>query len=101
MPVDVVDDGALAIDALKSNNYHLVLMDVQMPNMNGMTATEKIRNELQLQNLPIVAMTANAMKGDREKCLAVGMDDYISKPIEPNDLYRVLYKWLIQEKITN
>ncbi|MGP8330433.1 MAG: response regulator [Methanosarcinaceae archaeon] len=94
LPVDVADDGQIAIEALQAKPYNLVLMDVQMPNLDGITATRKIRAELEMKDLPIIAMTANAMKGDREKCLAAGMNDYVSKPIEPNELYRVISKWL-------
>ena len=92
--VDVAEDGVIAIEKLTTNRYKLVLMDVQMPKMDGLTATHKIRKELGLIDLPIIAMTAHAMKGDKEKCLAAGMNDYISKPIEPNDLYTILVKWL-------
>ena len=98
LSVDVANDGLSALQELEKGYFDLVLMDVQMPNMDGYTATNKIRNELKLLDLPIVAMTANAMKGDREKCLAAGMDDYISKPITPEDLYRVLDKWLNAQK---
>ena len=94
IPVDVVNDGEIAINKLKDNKYDLILMDVQMPNMDGLTATRKIREQLQNENIPIIAMTAHAMKGDKEKCLSVGMNDYISKPIEPEKLYKVLYNWL-------
>jgi len=69
-------------------------MDVQMPHMDGLTATQKIRNELELTDFPIIAMTAHAMKGDKEKCLKAGMNDYISKPIVANALYKILVKWL-------
>ena len=95
IPVDVVEDGVHAITSIKQKKYDLVLMDVQMPNMDGLQATEKIRGELEMKELPIVAMTANAMKGDKEKYLAAGMNDYISKPIDPEKLYEVLYKWLV------
>lgn len=94
IPVDVVADGNEVISALKRQNYDLILMDVQMPNLDGISATQKIRNELKLEKIPIIAMTAHAMKGDREACLHAGMDDYISKPIDPNKLYKKLYKWL-------
>ncbi|MFZ5515761.1 MAG: response regulator [Candidatus Zhuqueibacterota bacterium] len=95
IPVDVVPDGELALISLRQKKYDLVLMDVQMPKMDGLKATEKIRNDLNLKSLPIIAMTANAMKGDKEKYLASGMDDYISKPIDPEKLYDLLHKWLV------
>jgi len=94
IPVDIVADGELAIAAIQKNNYNLVLMDIQMPNLDGLSATIKIRNELKLNELPIIALTANAMKQDRENCLKAGMSDYISKPIEPDKLISVLKKWL-------
>jgi PAS domain S-box-containing protein len=80
-----VKNGAEAVKALKKNTYDLVLMDVQMPVMNGMEATEVIRKELKL-DIPIIALTANTIKGDSEKCLAVGMNSFVSKPFEENDL---------------
>lgn len=95
IPVDVVGDGEHVLKSLAQKQYDLVLMDVQMPNMDGLQATAKIRNDLQMKELPIVAMTANAMKGDKEKYLSAGMDDYISKPIDPDKLYEVLHKWLM------
>lgn len=98
IPVDIANDGALALEMLKTTHYDLILMDVQMPNMDGPTATQKIRQELGRTDIPIIALTAHAMKGDREKCLAVGMNDYISKPIEPTELYRILAKWLIRKR---
>jgi len=94
LTVDVADDGKIAIDFLKINRYDVVLMDVQMPNLDGFSATNKIRTELNLHSLPIIAMTAHAMKGDKERCLAAGMDDYIAKPIEPVELYNILFKWI-------
>jgi CheY-like chemotaxis protein len=93
--VDVVQDGLMALDAIKRKRYDLILMDGQMPNMDGLEATQKIRNELGLTDLPIIGITALAMKGDKEKCLAAGMSDYIPKPIEPASLYKILCKWLI------
>jgi len=96
--IDVVENGQKAVAAIQEKKYDLVLMDVQMPEMDGLTATRKIRGELVQKDLPIIAMTAHAMKGDKEKCLAVGMNDYISKPIEPQELYKVILRWLQLEK---
>lgn len=93
---DVVDNGRKAVDALNKKSYDLVLMDVQMPEMDGYRATRAIRRSAtrHCREVPIVAMTANAMKGDREKCLKAGMDDYIAKPVNPHDLIEKLEEWL-------
>ena len=93
--VDVVDNGALAVAAVARGNYALVLMDCQMPEMDGFAATAAIRRaEAKSSHLPIIAMTANAMQGDREQCLAAGMDDYIAKPIDVAQLASLLAEWL-------
>jgi len=94
IPVDVVVDGHEAISALERTHYDLVLMDVQMPNLDGISATGQIRQKPNLQNIPIIAMTAHAMKGDRELCLSAGMNDYLAKPIDPGQLYEKLFTWL-------
>ena len=99
IPVEVAADGLIALAMLQENQYDLVLMDVQMPNMDGITATQKIRAELALADLPIIAMTANVMKGDREKCLAAGMNDYLPKPVNKDQLYAALCKWLLPESL--
>ncbi len=96
--LDVVGDGLDALSALQNENYSIVFMDVQMPKMDGLTATREIRQTLNMKDLPIVAMTANAMKGDKEKCFEAGMDDYISKPIKPDSLYNTMETWLITNK---
>lgn len=98
LQVDVVNDGLEAYEKLQTTHYDLVLMDVQMPRLDGLEATQKIRFDLKMNQLPIVAMTANAMKGDREKCLDAGMNDYLSKPIKPKDLYQKLEDWLLINK---
>jgi two-component system sensor histidine kinase/response regulator len=93
--VDVVENGLLAIEALQKKKYHLVFMDVQMPEMDGLEATQKIRaTESPGRHTPIIAMTAHALKGDRERCLSAGMDDYLPKPLEPDALFRVLERWI-------
>ncbi len=83
---DVAADGLAAIAALEAQDYDVVLMDVQMPELDGLEATRRIRARWPDRPLRIVAMTANAMEGDRETCLAAGMDDYVSKPIRPDEL---------------
>ena len=92
------ENGKIAVETFRKNqsNLDLILMDVQMPEMDGFTATENIREIEQKsgKHIPIVAMTAFAMKGDKEKCLAVGMDYYISKPINPTELYEVVEKYI-------
>ncbi len=95
--VDVVDNGALAVAAVAEGNYALVLMDCQMPEMDGFAATVAIRRAETTHHLPIVAMTANAMQGDREQCLAAGMDDYVAKPIDVARLSVLLAEWLPTE----
>jgi len=92
----LVQTGREAIEALRQHPYSLVLMDIQMPEMDGYTATEHIRNELKLQ-VPIIAMTAHAMVGEREKCLSYGMNDYISKPLNESELYSLIQKHTAQQ----
>lgn len=95
--MDVVGNGKKAVQAIQENDYQLILMDVQMPEMDGLEATIEIRKQKDAHQLPIVAMTANAMKGDKEKCLDVGMNDYLSKPIKQQELYTILEHWLIRD----
>jgi len=97
--VDMVNNGKEAIEALHSKSYDLVLMDVQMPEIDGLEATQIIRKDANIpKDLPIIAMTANAMKGDREKCLAAGMNDYVSKPFKLDEFYSVIEKWGVRIK---
>ena len=93
--VDAVENGIQAVARIKSDTYNAVLMDVQMPEMDGFEATKSIREweKSSNQHIPIIAMTAHAMQGDRERCLEAGMDDYITKPIEPSVLFSVLDRW--------
>lgn len=97
--VDAVSDGAEAVEAVRNARYDLVLMDVQMPVMDGLEATWRIRSLPSGKGLPIVAMTAYAMRGDRERCLEAGMDDYISKPVTAESLVDTLRKWLSGEEL--
>ena len=91
--VEVSGDGADAIKRLSEHKFDLVLMDMQMPDMDGYQATKKIRQQPKFAKLPIVAMTAHALLGDREKCLAAGMNDYLAKPVDPEKFYRVVEQW--------
>ncbi|TMF40882.1 MAG: GAF domain-containing protein [Chloroflexi bacterium] len=89
---EVVDNGRAAVDAVSTGQFDLVLMDVQMPEMDGLEATRQIRSAWPDRPLRIVGLTANAMAGDREACLAAGMDDYVSKPIRPDELEAAIAK---------
>ncbi|WP_300439864.1 ATP-binding protein [Zoogloea sp.] len=94
--VSVAENGQIALAALEQGRFDAVLMDMQMPVMDGLEATRRIRaNEAAggLARIPIIAMTANAMQGDRERCIEAGMDDYITKPINANDLFHQLETW--------
>jgi CheY-like chemotaxis protein len=86
----VVEDGVAVIEALESADFDLILMDVQMPRMDGLEATRQIRARWPDRPIRIVGLTANAMAGDREACLEAGMDDYVSKPIRPDELSRAI-----------
>ena len=89
--VTIVSSGLDALDALEKERFDLVLMDVQMPKMGGLEATKRVReSEKEGERVPIIAMTAHAMKGDREMCLSAGMDDYVSKPIKADELFSVI-----------
>ncbi len=94
MSVRVAGNGIEALAILEEETFDLVLMDLQMPEMGGYEATRRIRQHEQWQQLPIVAMTAHAMSGDRELCLEAGMNDHLAKPIEVDDLYGALGRWL-------
>jgi len=92
--VDVAENGKIAVDMVSKHLFDIVLMDMQMPVMDGVTATREIRKNPRMKDLPIVAMTANAMQADRDRCLAAGMNDHVAKPIEPEDLWKALLKWI-------
>lgn len=94
---DIAENGLLAVSMFQAKEYDLILMDMQMPEMGGIEATEKIRElENGLAHIPIIAMTANAMPGDRERCLAAGMDHYLSKPLKPELLKELLEHYFLQ-----
>jgi len=92
--VDIADNGQIAVDMVGKSPYDIILMDMQMPVMDGVTATVEIRKDARFNALPIVAMTANAMQQDKDKCLAAGMVDFITKPIQPDELWAALGRWI-------
>jgi two-component system sensor histidine kinase/response regulator len=92
--VIIANDGAQAIERIAAEPFDAVLMDVQMPVMDGIRATTLIRQDWSAEQLPIIGMTAHAMVRDREKCLSAGMNDYVTKPFEPQQLFAVLAKWM-------
>jgi signal transduction histidine kinase/CheY-like chemotaxis protein len=98
--VDVAENGEMAVRMVQANAYDLVLMDMQMPVMDGIEATRVIRSDPRFDSLPIIAMTANAMAADRDKCLEAGMNDHIPKPIDAQELFRVLSHWTRANKAT-
>ncbi|MDA3971149.1 MAG: response regulator, partial [Desulfobulbaceae bacterium] len=99
LAVDLANDGKEAVELAEKHKYDVIIMDIQMPIMDGFAATKKIRNSKSAtRNVPIVAMTAHAMAGDRAKSIAAGMVDHVPKPIDPAELYRVLLKWIKPDK---
>jgi len=92
--VDVAGNGEEALRRLEQVAYDLVLMDMQMPVMDGISATREIRRQARFARLPIVAMTANALSGDRERCIDAGMNDYLVKPIDPDEMFKTLRRWI-------
>jgi two-component system, sensor histidine kinase and response regulator len=94
LEVSIANNGIEAVEAIKKTNFDLIFMDLQMPEMDGFEATRLIRQDRKYQHIPIIAMTAHAMQGDRQKCLDAQMDDYLTKPIDVYKFFAVLNKWL-------
>ncbi|MGD8962932.1 MAG: PAS domain S-box protein, partial [Desulfobacterales bacterium] len=92
--VTVANNGQEGVDAARTNQYDIILMDIQMPVMDGLTATCEIRKDKNLKDLPIIAMTAHAMAGDENKSLQAGMNGHVTKPIDPDQLFSTLQKWI-------
>ena len=92
--VDVADNGQKAVEMAEATHYDVVLMDMQMPILDGVEATLLLRRNGSLDRVPVIAMTANVMQDDRERCRAAGMNDFVAKPIEPDDLFRALLRWV-------
>ena len=99
--IDSADNGRQAVEKARETAYDLILMDMQMPVMDGLEATYQIRNIPARNKVPIIAITANAFNDDRDKCLKSGMNDFLSKPLEPELLYATLLKWLCPRPISN
>ena len=96
--VETAGNGIEALRILEEKTFDLVVMDVQMPEMDGLEATRLIREDLRLDTLPIIALTAHAMKGDREICLDAGMNDYVVKPLNQKRLLLTLSKWIARKR---
>ena len=96
--VDLADDGIPAVEMSKQYNYALILMDMQMPNLNGVDTTKAIRALPGREQTPIIATTANAFAEDRKRCMDAGMSDFIAKPFVPDDLFAIIFKWLAQKR---
>jgi two-component system sensor histidine kinase/response regulator len=95
LSISQAENGQVAVQMIEENDYDLVLMDMQMPVLDGVAATMTIRSNPRSRSVPIIAMTANAMAGDREKCLQAGMNDYLAKPIDPDKLFDALRRWIL------
>jgi len=98
---DIACNGLEVLDALKHIKYNLILMDIQMPEMDGLEAATAIRSNPRWITIPIIALTAHALPGDRERCIEAGIDDYLSKPLSPAELAQVLERWAHGRKVKN
>ena len=96
LAVDTAQNGVEAISKVRTQRYAAILMDMQMPELNGLDATRKIREIDGYRDVPILAMTANAFAEDRARCLDAGMNDFIVKPVDPDQVFATLLKWLEQ-----
>ncbi|MFK5893485.1 MAG: response regulator, partial [Pseudomonadota bacterium] len=99
MNIDIANNGYEAVEKIRENNYDLVLMDIQMPKMDGLEATTIIRQDSKYDNLPIIAMTAHALQKDKDECKKVGMNDYIAKPFVVDEFFVTLKKWLPEPEL--
>ncbi|HIJ37900.1 MAG TPA: PAS domain S-box protein [Rhodospirillaceae bacterium] len=91
---DIAEDGAIAVEMVGMKDYEIVLMDIRMPNLDGLAATRLIRQTSRHADLPVIAVTANAFDSQEEDCLAAGMNDFVAKPFQPDQLYAVIHKWV-------
>lgn len=94
LQAEIAADGGKAVELVSSRYYDLILMDMQMPRMDGLEATRQIRRGSRNSGVPIIAMTANAFASDRTRCIEAGMDDFVSKPVNPGNLFAIVLKWL-------
>ena len=93
--VESAEDGLVALAMVERNDYALIVMDMQMPTMDGLEATRRIRLLSKGASVPIIATTANVFVDDKQRCIAAGMNDFVSKPVNPDTLFSVLLKWLV------
>jgi CheY-like chemotaxis protein/HPt (histidine-containing phosphotransfer) domain-containing protein len=95
--VEIADNGEVAVEMIRESRFDAVLMDVQMPGIDGYEASRRIRSDRRFDSLPIIAMTAHSLSGDREKCLEAGMNDHLPKPVDFDELHAMLETWLVRD----